>query len=90
MTLFTLVSSSGVTFAAFKAFLSVLLTKAGELSPAMAFWRSIVLARISSSVKPLLANSRLMAAKICQKNSREFINQQLFGSMTPSVLFSLK
>ena len=52
--------------AACMALFKVLLTKAGELSPARAFCNSIVLARISSGDSPLLASSLCMAARICR------------------------
>ena len=38
--------------------------KAGELSPAIAFCSSSVLARISSGLRPLAASSRCIAARI--------------------------
>ena len=64
---FTFVRSSCLRLATLRAFLSVLLMKAGELSPAMAFCRSKVLAKISSGLRPLAASSRCIAANICQQ-----------------------
>ena len=73
--LFTLVRSSLLRFATLRAFLRVLLMKAGELSPAIAFWSNNVLAKISSGLRPLAASSLCIAAKICQEKllSSEFI-----------------
>ena len=58
------VKSSLLRLATLSAFLSVLLMKAGELSPAIAFCSSSVLARISSGLRPLAASSRCIAARI--------------------------
>ena len=63
----TLAKSLGEMLAALKALLMVLFTNAGELSPERAFCNNIVLAKISSSDKPELANSFLIAAKIWKR-----------------------
>ena len=62
--LHTFVRSALLRLATLRAFLRVLLMKAGLLSPAMAFWRRSVLARISSGLRPLAASSLCIAARI--------------------------
>ena len=62
--LHTFVRSALLRLATLRAFLRVLLMNAGLLSPAMAFWRRSVLARISSGLRPLAASSLCIAARI--------------------------
>ena len=62
--LLTLTRSSLLRLATLRAFFRVLLMKAGELSPAIAFCSSRVFARISSGLRPLAASSLCMAARI--------------------------
>lgn len=69
------VKSSLLRLATLSAFLSVLLMKAGELSPAIAFCSSSVLARISSGLRPLAASSRCIAARIYRhKNIKKILD----------------